>query len=101
MKIVAMSDMHGQLPERVPTCDLLLIAGDITPVVNHGEQFQRDWLDGEFRRWLQRQPARQIIGIAGNHDLIYEHAPEHVPRDLPWTYLQDSGTTFDGLNIWG
>jgi hypothetical protein len=24
-----------------------------------------------------------------------------VPGDLPWTYLQDNGTIWDGLNIWG
>jgi predicted phosphodiesterase len=101
MKIVAMSDLHGQLPRHVPVCDLLLLAGDLTPVTNHGLNFQRDWLDGEFRFWLKRLPVRKIIGIAGNHDLIFEHAPEKVPRDLPWTYLQDSGTTWEGLRIWG
>src|SRR5260370_24461809 len=83
MKIVAMSDMHGQLPSRVPECDLLLLAGDFTPVANHGLNFQRDWLDLEFRSWLKHLPARKIVGIAGNHDLIFEHALEWVPGDLP------------------
>ena len=101
MKIVAMSDMHGQLPRAVPACDLLLLAGDFTPVTNHGLNFQRGWLDGPFRSWLKSVPARKIIGVAGNHDLIFEHAPETVPADLPWTYLQDSGLTWEGLNIWG
>ena len=101
MKIVALSDLHGQLPRNVPACDLLLLAGDLTPVTNHGLNFQASWLDGEFRFWLKRQPARKIIGIAGNHDLVFEHAPEKVPRDLPWTYLQDSGITWEGLHIWG
>ena len=50
---------------------------------------------------MRRLPARQIIGIAGNHDLIFEQAPELLPRDLPWIYLQDSGTTWEGLKIWG
>jgi predicted phosphodiesterase len=101
MKIVALSDMHGQLPRQVPACDLLLLAGDATPVVNHGLNFQASWLDGEFRSWLKHLPARKIIGIAGNHDLVFEHAPEKVPSDLPWTYLQDSGITWEGLHIWG
>ncbi len=101
MKILAMSDLHGYLPDDVPPCDLLLLAGDVCPIENHTLAFQHDWLDNDFRRWLQRLPARHIIGIAGNHDLIFEHAPELVPGDLPWTYLQDSGVTWEGIKIWG
>jgi len=101
MKIVALSDQHGYLPEGVPACDLLLLAGDVCPVTNHAFAFQAQWLDGDFRRWLGRQNARKIIGVAGNHDLIFEQAPQFVPRDLPWTYLQDSGVEWEGLKIWG
>src|SRR5262249_2246103 len=81
--------------------DLLLLAGDLAPVQNHDLYFQAAWLDDNFRSWLSRQPARHIIGIAGNHDLVFERAPHLVPRDLPWTYLQDSGTTWEGFKIWG
>src|SRR4051812_5812524 len=101
MKIVAISNLHGQMPERIPACDLLLLAGDLAPVSNHALGFQRSWLDGPFRSGLRKGPARHIVGIAGNHDLIFEQAPDLVPRDLPWTYLQDSGTSCDGLSIWG
>src|SRR6266699_514820 len=100
MKIVAVSDMHGFLPD-IPECDLLLLAGDLTPVTDHSWAFQAQWLDREFRYWLKAQPARQIIGIAGNHDFIFEQMPELVPQDLAWIYLQDSGTQWEGLNIWG
>jgi len=100
MKIVAMSDMHGELPD-VPACDLLLLAGDLTPVRDHSLMYQAAWLDGEFRVWLRHQPARKIIGIAGNHDFIFEREPDLVPADLPWTYLQDSGTEWEGFKIWG
>jgi hypothetical protein len=101
MKIVAMSDLHGYLPEVVPACDLLLLAGDLAPVRNHALDYQASWLNGDFRHWLRRLPARKIVGIAGNHDLIFEHAPERVPRDLSWTYLQDAGLEWEGLRIWG
>jgi Icc-related predicted phosphoesterase len=100
MKIVAMSDLHGTLPD-VPACDLLLLAGDLTPVADHRIASQAAWLDGEFRRWLGRQKARKVIGVAGNHDFIFQNAPHLVPRDLPWTYLQDDGTPWEGLRIYG
>jgi Icc-related predicted phosphoesterase len=100
MKIVAVSDLHGMLPD-IPPCDLLLLAGDITPVKNHEVGFQARWLGSEFRRWLECQPARKVVGVAGNHDFIFEKAPELVPPDLPWTYLQDALLGWEGLRIYG
>ena len=100
MKLVAVSDLHGTLPE-IPSCDLLLIGGDICPVTNHKVEFQGQWLDTIFREWLRRQPARKIVCVAGNHDFVFEQLPELVPRDLPWTYLQDSATEWEGLRIYG
>lgn len=101
MKIVAISDMHGQLPE-VPDCDLLLIAGDICPVEDHRVSFQAKWLDREFRGWLgSLTHVRKVVGIAGNHDFIFQQSPDFVPDDLPWTYLLDQLTEFEGLRIWG
>lgn len=99
MKIVAMADLHGHLPT-IPPCDLLLLAGDICPAMNHSVGFQEYWLDRPFRAWLQTVPATHIIGIWGNHDFIGEKAPERVP-DLSWTLLQDSGCVVEGLKIWG
>lgn len=100
MKIVAMSDLHGILPE-VPECDLLLLGGDLCPLKNHQVEYQADWLNTTFRTWLEQVPARKIVGVAGNHDFVFERAGGLVPDDLPWTYLQDSGTNWEGLRIWG
>jgi predicted phosphohydrolase len=100
MKIVALSDLHGYLPT-VPDCDLLLLAGDLTPVWNHELFDQARWLDTEFRAWLAGLPARHIVGVAGNHDFVFERAPYLLPRDLPWTYLEDEGTEWQGLRIYG
>lgn len=99
MIIAATSDFHGQLPI-IEKCDVLVIGGDICPVWNHKLLFQASWLDTVFRKWLKQVPAKHIIGIAGNHDLIFEKAPHLVPQ-LPWTYLQDSSTTIDGLTFYG
>jgi Icc-related predicted phosphoesterase len=96
MKICCVSDLHGHFPE-IPDCDLLLLAGDYCPVT----VFQDRWFRGQFAPWLKKLSKRmKIIGVAGNHDLIFEDAPHLVP-EMDWTYLQDSGCEFDGLNIYG
>jgi len=101
MRITAISDQHGHLLNNIPECDLLLIAGDICPLINHDPYFQVNWLDDQFRKWLHQQPAKHIVGISGHHDFVWECAASLVPQDLPWTYLQDSGCEIEGLKIWG
>lgn len=100
--IVATSDLHGNLPD-TPECDILIIAGDVSPL-----SFDRDldqcmnWLDREFRRWLEAQPAKHIVGIAGNHDFVIERRAKAVEDlELPWRYLQDTETTLEGLKVYG
>ena len=85
LTIVAISDQHGTLPA-IPPCDLLLIAGDVTPVRNHDLFYQAHWLNTDFRYWLKSLPVEQIVFIAGNHDLVFQQDPHLVPRDLPAVY---------------
>lgn len=99
MRIATTADLHGFLPD-TPACDVLVIAGDITPTSDHDVAFQARWLQESFGPWLEQQPAGAIVGVAGNHDFVFDRAPELVP-DLPWTYLQDSGTEIDGVRFWG
>jgi predicted phosphohydrolase len=99
-KVVALSDLHGFLP-KVPPCELCLIAGDVCPVTNHGLDFQEHWLRTKFDRWLAEIPAERVIGIAGNHDFVFEHRPHIRGAIRNWVYLQDSGTMFRGLKVWG
>jgi len=98
--IVAISDLHGALPD-IPPCDLLLIAGDLCPITNHDPAFQAAWLRTDFRDWVEVVPARQTVFIAGNHDLVFEQRPQLLPAYWPATYLQDSGITWENLMIWG
>lgn len=101
MKVVAISDLHGYLPE-IPPCDLLLIAGDICPYWDHRIPFQASWLNTVFRHWLGGVKADYIVAIWGNHDLIGQEAPNLVPK-LRWTLLQDSMATLGvgGLKVYG
>ena len=98
MRICCTSDLHGFLPD-IPDCELLLLAGDYNP---HTEG-QKWWMRDTFLPWLEGIAARGIpvIGVAGNHDYIFEAKYRHLLCQLPWTYLEDSGTEFRGLKIWG
>lgn len=96
MRIVATADLHGHLPN-IPDADLLLIAGDICPDML--SYYQCKWLDKVFRPWLEQYPA--VVGIAGNHDFVFEEMLGAADLELPWTYLQDTGTTIQGVKIWG
>lgn len=95
--VVCVSDLHGVLPA-IPECDLLLIGGDVCPVTDHRLASQRSWLDTRFRGWLERVPAKRIIGTWGNHDFI---AQEGDLPDLPGEWLIDSATEWEGLTVWG
>ena len=75
MKVLAISDLHGYLPQ-VEECDLLLIAGDLCP--DHcgsgwpDPQGQNDWLNRRFKTWWETVPTKQIVATYGNHDFCGE-----------------------------
>jgi len=62
MRIVALSDQHGFLPD-VPPCDLLIVAGDVCPdrfgpfMAVHDPYQQQAWFDRTVRPWLAATPA--------------------------------------------
>lgn len=94
-RICCLSDLHGHLPP-VPDCDLLLLGGDFCR--HHDDYF---WYRDVFGKWIDELAQRmKIIGVAGNHDWIFQENPDMVPR-LNWEYLEDSGTQWNGLNVWG
>lgn len=109
MKIVATSDMHGQLPD-TPECDVLIVAGDVAPDygrpggrvgTNHVVNSQKGWLTKRFVPWLESRPGNPtIIGIAGNHDFGLEK-DEEFARSLPWKYLLDESFNVDGVWFYG
>lgn len=92
MKIVATSDLHGYLPE-IPECDILLLAGDLL-YYEHQEHFVRT----RFVPWLRKVPAKNIVGIWGNHDTWGLDYPDVV--DL-MPVLTDRMIEVEGLRIYG
>lgn len=99
VKIAAVSDLHGYYPE-IPECDILLIAGDILGPSD--PYIQAAICGGPLMVWLKKVPAKNIVMVAGNHDIVFEQHPSLLPK---WPdnlyYLQDSGVELCGLKIYG
>jgi Icc-related predicted phosphoesterase len=95
MRIAALSDQHGCMPE-VPPCDLLLVAGDICPdrvrdtVAMFQPQVQSVWFDRMIRPWIAASPARHRIATWGNHDFCGQACDysSDRPGRAPATTLQ-------------
>ena len=112
VKIVATSDTHGfTFVDNVPKCDILLIAGDISPVnMSHGFVAQKTWFEGNFISDLKllTKKAKHIACVAGNHDTYLSEMNiskrNDVVRDmLPKNvhYLCDDVTDIYGIQIYG
>jgi Icc-related predicted phosphoesterase len=96
--IACIADLHEHLVD-IPRCDLLLIAGDVSFAFKGDRTAKHAFLQDEFKPWLDRIPAEEVILVAGNHDQSIE--AWGVPDGLRCHYLQDSGIELFGLHIWG
>lgn len=100
LTVFATSDLHGHLPFIYP-CDILIIAGDVTPVdQSHEPAHQATWLKTKFEDYLKQIPAKHIIGIGGNHDFALEAYRELGPS-LSWNYLHTGYVTIEGYTFYG
>lgn len=117
MKIVGISDIHGNLPV-LPDGDILCITGDIFPL-----EYQRNliksisWFCLEFVPWTDNLNFEKIIFIAGNHDFAIQQISNKVFNDsnlileniLPGNninkhklvYLQDSLYFYKNITFYG
>lgn len=119
MKIVHISDTHGgrgHTKLEIPECDILIHSGDIGGRTNNFELI-------DFLVWFEKQPAKQKIWIAGNHDIILDkdwvertsHADsviemllkqnygtaQHILKAYNVKYLLNEEFTYEGLKFWG
>jgi Icc-related predicted phosphoesterase len=66
IKIVAISDVHEQWCElKIPKCDILISTGDYSNIGTPDSIM-------EFHKWLNKQPAKHIISVQGNHEVWVE-----------------------------
>ena len=95
MKLVLISDTHNTEPN-VPNGDVLIHCGDMS---NQGT-----W--SELRpqlEWIDSQPHKYKIVIAGNHDFGLEKLPmkEELLSGLDIIYLENKGVEIEGVKFWG
>ena len=96
LRIVHVSDQHGQIPSRnafgnlLDIADLIVLSGDIFPNSTRGvrsaeEAFQKEWLHGRadhgvnrsyngpltpLERWCEFCGELPVLSVGGNHDFI-------------------------------
>lgn len=101
MKIILISDVHGKWNKlTIPECDLLVSTGDYT---FHGEKH----MVKDFHAWLNKQPAKHIISVQGNHETWveknFEEAKALAESVCPRVHFIGDGKTIiiEGFKIFG
>ena len=104
MRVAALADLHGRIDGVVvPPCDLVVIAGDLSPYAWKEAPNQVPWLEAVFAPWLERiaeAAGAPVVGIAGNRDFAWWWDRRAFEK-LPWTYLCDAEATIAGARVYG
>lgn len=120
MRVTAVSDLHGYLPEINPT-DMYLICGDISPIDIQTNYFEMaTWFKNVFIPYLKGVDAKCIVFIGGNHDFFFsnllfecQYLGNNFERDslIPALkkhrltkkvhYLENSMYEYKGIKIYG
>jgi Icc-related predicted phosphoesterase len=101
MRIIAMSDIHGNLPP-CPDGDVLVISGDIcNGFESRNHESQASFINGDFSDWIESTNVSQTVVCAGNHDFVFQDAPELIRSDRPFHYLEDSSVEIEGVKFYG
>lgn len=97
MKFVAISDTHGLHRDlALPAGDVIIHGGDFCDLGEESNVY--DFLD-----WFASLNFEHKIFIAGNHDFFAADQAAKFQRIIPKevTYLEDSGTIINGIQLWG
>lgn len=111
MRIMHISDTHGQFPRLYGRFDVIVHTGDLFPNSHHVSNrdktkemlFQHQWLKDsipEFRKWLGGHP---FLYVPGNHDFLPSVTMEFDLRNenIEAFDLTDRVLPFQGVNFFG
>jgi len=99
MKLTFISDTHSRHKTlAIESGDVLIHCGDFT---NRGSFEDTK----SFAHYMSVQDFKYKVVIAGNHDFCFEDDRKQVAEqylaDKDIIYLNDTGTTIEGLKFWG
>jgi len=111
MRLATVSDIHGMWDQiTYPAADVLVFAGDILRNYSRNAEMDAHLQLEELEKFnlftadlVAQGLYSHIIFIAGNHDWAFEKLPREARSKLGShiTYLENSGTTLLGYNIYG
>ena len=113
MKILATSDLHGNLKDlNFEGIDLVLFAGDFMEQKGFGKwrmQDQKKWLYEKLFPLVEKHANVQFVAIPGNHDLCLDFRMTSKFKDVNWNIqwpnnfhlLIDEAVVIGGLKIYG
>ena len=83
MEVIALSDLHGTLPEIKDPAEIMLIAGDIIPLyIQFNKPLSKKWFLGTFAEWINSLPVEKVFMVAGNHDAFLQDASKSFFLEL-------------------
>lgn len=116
IKCIAISDIHGTLPQITEKFDVLFICGDILPLdIQKNIPKSERWLKKNFSNWINSLKCDKVFAVWGNHDFIGESCYYdktrysnilYKPTDNKIKFLDDEYVEYkgsDGLiyKFWG
>lgn len=108
LKVAAWSDGHGTLPTLSSPADIMIIAGDISPLNIQRNKFEMfHWFTTEFVDYVNNAPVDKVILVAGNHDFFLEMQTNKDIENLTkatnnkLVYLFDNMYTYKGVSFYG
>lgn len=113
MKVCGISDIHGNLLENVPECDVLCIAGDVVTLnAQRNYNASEYWWKNRFVPWVMKLKCKKVLVVPGNHDIYLENLyltdkwEEFCDYMAITTYgklhfLIDQSFEYEGINFYG
>lgn len=113
MKVCGISDIHGNLLENVPECDVLCIAGDVVTLnAQRNYDASEYWWKNRFVPWVMKLKCEKVLVVPGNHDIYLENLylngkwEEFCDYMAITTYgklhfLIDQSFEYEGINFYG